>query len=249
MEYTTLLDGIWHNFSFHRFAFEEYDAIIVFPRESNINRSFAIKTEYWDAFPEAIELSLLDKGFHLCYIKNKNRWGTDEDLDRKARFIRYLQKSYNLHAKCVAIGMSCGGLIAIKLAAKYPSLISCLYLDAPVVNYMSCPCGFGIGRPLSENNSEILEALGLESISQLLSYRDMPLDRINTLIESRIPVTMSAGDSDLIVPYCENGILLENAYRTAGIDFEVHICAGRAHHPHGIENPDSILRFILDHCD
>lgn len=239
----------WNNYNSQKFEFEGYEAIIVFPEDPHKNRYFLIKTEYWDAFPEAIEIPLLNIGFHLCYIRNKNRWGTDEDLDRKARFIKYVQKEYNLHRRCIAVGMSCGGLIAIKLAAKYPSLFSCLYLDAPVVNYMSCPCGFGIGRPLSENNSEILEALGLESISQLLSYRDMPLDRINTLIESRIPVVMSAGDNDLIVPYCENGILLEDAYKTAGIDFEIHLCAGRAHHPHGIENPDSILNFILDHCD
>ena len=239
--------GCWYGFHLCEFQFEGYDAIIVFPKVPTLKRNFAIKTEYWNAFPEAIEIPLLENGFHICYIKNKNRWGTDDDLDRKARFICYLQNTYNLHSQCTAVGMSCGGLIAIKLAAKYPSLFSCLYLDAPVVNYMSCPCGFGVGKPLSADNSEILNALGLDSISQLLSYRDMPLDKISALIDAKIPMFLSAGDSDVIVPYCENGILLEDAYKTADIDFEVHICAGRAHHPHGIDNPSTILNFIVDH--
>ena len=70
---------------------------------------------------------------------------------------------------------------------------------------MSCPCGFGIGNPLSQDNSEILNALGMKSISELLAYRDMPLDKLGALVDHRIPVVLVAGDSDQVVPYCENG--------------------------------------------
>lgn len=154
------------------------EAYVVLPK-GNRNERLAIKTEYWDAFPNAIEIPLVGVGYHLCYIKNKNRWGTTEDVDRKARFIRFVQEKYRLSEKCVPIGMSCGGLIAIKFAAAYPNMVSCLYLDAPVRNYMSYPCGFGIGEPLNEDYSEILNALELNSISELLAYRDMPLDKLS----------------------------------------------------------------------
>ena len=126
--------------------------------------------------------------------------------------------------------------------------VKCLYLDAPVINFMSCPCGFGIGKPLAEDNSEILNALGLKDISQLLAYRDMPLDKLGVLAEAKIPVVMVAGDSDQVVPYCENGICLEKTYKDAGVEIEVYIKPGCDHHPHGLADPTAPMNFILRHC-
>lgn len=59
--------GCWHGFHLCEFQFEGYDAIIVFPKVPTLKRNFAIKTEYWNAFTEAIEIPLLENGFHLCY--------------------------------------------------------------------------------------------------------------------------------------------------------------------------------------
>lgn len=239
----------WMDYDCKELLFENHEAIIVYPKEGCANGFLAVKTEYWEAFPEVLEIPLLEQGFHLCFIKNDNRWGIDADLDRKARFIRYVQKECGLNKKCVPIGMSCGGLFAVKMAARYPELMACLYLDAPVINYMSCPCGFGIGNDLGDDNAEILGALGMKDLSELLAYRDMPLDKIKALVEHRIPVVMVSGDSDHAVPYCENGIFLERAYRDAGIDIEVFIKPGGDHHPHGLKDPEPIVRFILEHCN
>lgn len=237
----------WHGFDLERFLFEEQEALIVFPQEGTAIKRLAVKTEYWDAFPNT-EIQLIEKGFHLCYLKNKNRWGIDEDLDRKARFVRFVAEKYHLNQKTVPIGMSCGGLIAIKFAAKYPELVSCLYLDAPVLNYMSCPCGFGAGAPLDGERGvvEILNALNL-TLSQLISYRDMPMDKLPQLMNQRIPVVMVAGDADGIVPYEENGSLLQQAYESAGIDFKLFIKPGCGHHPHGLEDCRAVVDFILSH--
>ena len=134
----------WNGFKAESFTFEDHPATVVFPDKKIDAPSLILKTEYWDAFP-LTEIMLLERGHYLAYIKNDNRWGTDPDLDRKARFVEFVTKKYGLSQKCVPVGMSCGGLIAIKFAAKHPRLISCIYVDAPVLNYMSCPCGFGIG--------------------------------------------------------------------------------------------------------
>ncbi len=238
--------NIWNGFICESFIFEEKQAYIVLPNEKQ-NGQLALKTEYWDAFPEAIEIPLLKQGFTLCYIQNNNRWGTTEDLERKARFVRFVIEKYSLQGKCIPVGMSCGGLFAMKFAAAYPELVSCLYLDAPVVNYMSCPCGFGIGRPLNEDNSEILNALSLENLSELLAYRDMPLDKIPQLVQERIPAVIVAGDSDVVVPFVENGIFVQRALENAGIDVEVYIKPGCDHHPHGLDNPEPVVEFILQH--
>ena len=234
----------WNGFICESFTFEEKQAYVVLPN-INTNGVLALKTEYWDAFPNAIEIPLLNAGFKLCYIENNNRWGITEDLERKARFVRFVQEKYKLKDKCVPIGMSCGGLIAIKFAAAYPELVSCMYLDAPVLNYMSCPCGFGIGNSLNVDYSEILNALSLDSISELIAYRDMPLDKIPKLVEERIPAVIVAGDSDLVVPFVENGVFLKRAYEAAEIDIEVYMKPGCEHHPHGLDDPTAPLQFIL----
>ena len=239
----------WQGYPCRKFTFENHEGMIVFPKEGTSNGYLAVKTEYWNAFPMAAEVPLLEKGFHLCYIKNDNRWGTDPDLDRKARFIRSVQAEYGLNPQCVPVGMSCGGLIAIKLAARYPEMIKCLYLDAPVVNYMSCPCGFGKGKPLSTTLAEIMNALKLESIGELLAYRDMPLDHLHTLVENRIPVVMVAGDSDNVVPFDENGVFLQRAYEKAGVELELYMKPRCDHHPHGLEDPKAVVEFILRQCN
>lgn len=237
---------LWNGFQCDEFEFEGHKAYVVLPKVKRENPTLLVKTEYFGAFPET-EAALLELGYYDCFIENDNRWGVDADLDRKARFIRFVQEKYGLSPKCVPVGMSCGGLIAVKLAAKYPELIACLYIDAPVINYMSCPCGFGNGNSLSDNNTEILNALGLNTIGELMAYRDMPLDNLPKLIENRIPVIMVAGDSDMTVPFDENGLFLERAYGETGIDLEVHIKAGCDHHPHGLSDPTPVIEFIEKH--
>lgn len=241
----------WKNFSVKEFNFEGRNATIVFPTPGTENGRLMVKTEYRDAFPEAIELPLLRLGYHLCFIQNDSRWGSDDDLDRKARFVQYVCKEYGLSTKTVPVGMSCGGLLAILFAAKYPGLVSCLYLDAPVLNYMSCPCGFGAGIPLIDGEingiQELLDTLHMDSVSQLLGYREMPLDKIPVLIQNQIPVVMVAGDSDIDVPYHENGLLLQRAYEQAEVPFAVYIKPECAHHPHGLQDPSKVVSFILEH--
>lgn len=235
---------LWNGFKSEEFKFEGYEAAVVFPENPLENSSIILKTEYRNAFPET-EIKLLKEGYHLAWIDNTNRWGINDDLDRKARFIKYISDKYNLNNKCVPVGMSCGGLIAVKFAARYPELVACLYIDAPVINYMSCPCGFGIGeRSDDENFSEILGALGMDSISELICYRETPQDMIPDLIKNKIPVIMAAGDSDVIVPYVENGILVERAYKEAKLDIKVIIKEGCNHHPHGLDDPTPIVEFI-----
>lgn len=244
------MSELWNGFRLESFLFEGKQGYVVFPEAGTSNGRLMVKTEYWGAFPEAVELPLLERGFHVCFLQNENRWGTNADLDRKARFVRFVQEKYHLVSRVVPIGMSCGGLIAIKFAARYPELIACLYLDAPVVNYLSCPCGFGVGERLGDGSGipEILNALGLDSISQLLGYRDMPLDHIPQLVAEKIPVVMVAGGSDTTVPFCENGALLQNAYREAGGELEVYLKPNCGHHPHGLSDPAPVIEFILRHC-
>ncbi|MBE6972607.1 MAG: hypothetical protein E7440_01845 [Ruminococcaceae bacterium] len=245
------MNELWNSFQMSSFIFEGREACVVFPDERTANGRLALKTVYWNAFPNAVEVPLLERGFHLCFLKNETRWARDVDLDRAARFVRFVAKSYGLNERIVPVGMSCGGLMAIKFAAKYPELVSCLYLDAPVLNYLSYPCRFGDGKISDVEKEkvvqELLTALEMDSASQLISYREMPLDKVSQLIANRIPVVMVAGGSDTVVPYHENGALLQKAYEEAGLECPVYIKPDCDHHPHGLADPQLVIEFILNH--
>ena len=243
------MSEVWNGFQMESLVFEGQEACVVFPHDGTANGRLALKTVYWNAFPGAVEVPLLERGFHLCFVKNETRWGRDEDLAREARFVRFVAQTYNLNERSVPVGMSCGGLMAIKFAAKFPELVSCLYLDAPLLNYLSYPCKIGAEKSASDEKveRELLAALEMDSISQLIGYREMPLDKIPQLIANRIPVVMVAGGSDTVVPYCENGALLQKAYEQAGLECPVYIKPECEHHPHGLENPQPVIEFILNH--
>ncbi len=241
------MSELWNGFELQRMTFENREALVVFPKEPDAKKRLAVKAQYWDAFPEAIEIDLLKHGFHLCYIKNDVRWGSPADIERKARFIRFVQETYGLCDTCVAVGMSCGGLNSVKLAGYHPELISCMYLDAPAINLYSCPCAYGRAEPRPAVVAEMMQGLGLKTVSELICYRDMPMHHLPTLVKHKIPVVMVAGGHDHLVPYEENGSLLEQDYKAAGVELQVHIKPGCDHHPHGLEDNAEVLEFILKH--
>lgn len=204
------------------------------------NGKWLLKTEYFGAFPQ-FELDMLAKGWHVAHIANITRWNLPQDTDAKADLVHLLYEKYGLEEKCVPVGMSCGGLQGIYFAAKYPELVHCLYLDAPVVNLLSCPAGFGQGE--LDAMEEMLNALHLTR-TQLLSFRNHPLDHIPELVAHRIPLLLVCGDSDHIVSYEENGLLLTQAYAGTGIPFALHLKSGCDHHPHGLDDTALMIQFV-----
>ncbi len=236
-----MTESTWNGFKRIDFEFEGMAAILVFPQEANENKNWLLKTEYFDAFPE-YEIDMVKRGWHLAYLKNVTRWCLEEDLDRKRRFVDFMAKEYGLYKKCFPVGMSCGGMIAAKFAAKYPECVSAIYLDAPVMNLLSCPAG--IGKADDDMLDEFIGATGI-TLSELINYRNNPVDKMHKLLEANVPVIMVYGDSDDVVPYCENGEILEKFYRENGGIIECYGKEGCGHHPHSLADFTPIVDFAL----
>lgn len=231
----------WNGYSGVSFEFEGYPAKVIKPN-CKPNGKWMLKTEYFDAFP-ATELVLLSRGWHLAYIKNRNRWGQKDDIDRKAELVRFVSREFSLEEKCTPVGMSCGGLFGAMFAAKYPQLIDVLYLDAPVLNLLSCPGDMGdaVGGMLPE-------FLGLTGMtkSQLICHRDHPIDNVNILVENDIPLVLVAGLSDTVVPYHENGKIFEDYYKSHGGRIKTFLKDNCGHHPHGMGGIPHVADAIED---
>ena len=216
------------------------EAVVFCPKNNVSNGRWVLKTEYLRAFPD-VQNRLLSMGYHLAHIKNRTCWGRTEDVDAQAALAEYMHATLGLSQKGVLIGMSCGGMQAIYLAARYPQYVSCMYLDAPVVNFLSCPAALGASQePMID---EFQAATGI-TLTQLLSYRNHPQDHIPELIASKIPVILVCGDSDTVVPYEENGAILDRMYRESNCVIETIIKKGCDHHPHGLEDNTPVVSFI-----
>ena len=213
------------------------DVIICHPEKPN--GKWVLKTEYFDDFPE-VQNVLLDRGYYIAHIKNKTRWHHPSDTDARAELAQYMNDRFNVNKKCAIIGMSCGGMQGIYFASKYPELVSCMYLDAPVVNLLSCPGGVGKGACALEQFSS---HTGMDLI-ELLGYRNHPLDHLPNLVKHNIPLFLVSGDSDKVVPYDENGKYINKIYTENNCTIETVIKEGGDHHPHGLTDNTPIIDFI-----
>lgn len=227
------------------FDYEGKNAKIVFADEKIRTDKWVMKTEYFDAFPDTQNL-LLERGINLAYIENETRWCKHEDILRKKRFADFLADEYGFNKKFGIIGMSCGGLIGTKFAAEFPERISVLYLDAPVLNLLSCPAG--VGNAGNDMWNEFEGAMGI-SLSKLISYRENPIDKLDILVSSNIPVILVCGLSDNVVPYEENGEILYNFYKNNGGNVERYLKPGCGHHPHGLEDNKPIVDFMIKYLN
>lgn len=226
------------------FVFDGQKASVVLPEEPN--GKLVIKTQYFLSFPE-VGIELVKNGFTFANVINTNRWGSEDNLERQAAFIKHVASEYNLSPKAAVIGCSLGGMQAVYLAANHPECVSVLYLDAPVMNFCSCPAYMGgvVGDP--QIWDEFYKFRGITR-SELLNYRNHPVDKLPQLKENNIPVVMVYGDSDIVVPYAENGLELERFYKENELCIQVFGKAGCGHHPHGLEDPKPIVDFIMEHA-
>jgi pimeloyl-ACP methyl ester carboxylesterase len=193
-------------------------------------------------------MKLLDHGFHLAYIKSRTRFGTKDDCDRKSRLICYLAEKYNLSKKCVPIGMSCGGAHAVNFAGRYPELVSCMYIDAPVLNFNDFPAKYNRAEFHHIFDVEFNASYPGTKQYMLMNFPHHPLCHTEILIKNRIPILLVYGKEDATVLYPENGQLLVDAMEGTGLVKVIEV-KGRGHHPHGkLDDNAEIVNWILEHC-
>ena len=232
---------LYNGYKLIREKLNDREVIVVVPDKPN--GKWALKTEYFNAFPD-VQRELLKLGYHIVHIQNKTRWCLAEDTDARKQLCDYMVKKYGLSNKCVIIGMSCGGMEGIYFASKYPECVSCMYLDAPVVNLLSCP--YALGEATTNFIEEFEKSTGL-TLKDLINYRNHPQDHIDNLIKYKIPIILVCGDSDMTVPYNENGKLIDDAYKNCNVDIVTIIKENADHHPHSLIDNTPIINFILEH--
>lgn len=232
--------SIWNGFKRLDFQFEDRDCILICPDNPLEDKKWLYKTEYFDVFPQ-MEIEMIKKGYYLAHMKNTTRMCPESDTDMRPKFCEFLSKEFGLNKQCALVGMSCGGMQAVYFTAKYPEFVAALYLDAPVMNYLSWPFALGVGQ--NDSSKEFIENMGF-GLPEMINFRNHPIDQKEKLLKSGVPIMLVSGDSDTVVPFCENGQLLWDYYKSQGADIEVIIKEGGDHHPHGLPDNTPIIKFI-----
>lgn len=234
-----MTNEFYHGYKKFALGINGRNATVVCPN-GNANGKWALKTEYFDDFPD-VQLRLLEMGYHLAFSENVTRWYNTSDTEAHKNLADYMHNELGLDKKCVIIGMSCGGMKGVYFASKYPELVSCLYLDAPVINFLSCP--FALGKATDALISEFVEKTG-KTLADMIAFRDHPLDNIPKLIKNKLPLILVCGDSDDVVPFEENGVFLKRAYEQSDCEFKFILKQNAGHHPHSLEDNTPIIDFI-----
>ncbi len=191
------------------FLVDGRESFVVMPEKPLDGNPWVWRTEFFGAFPSA-DLVLLEKGWHLAYHRVSDMYGNPESVAMMKQFHRVATETFHLSPKAVLFGFSRGGLYAVNYAARFPQDVALLYLDAPVLDIRSWPCGKeGLCR------EQCLEAYHLTP-DQLPSFCQNPLDKVGALLEAHLPVMLVAGAVDQVVPYDENGAILYERYKAAG---------------------------------
>lgn len=222
------------------FNFQGREAILVLPNKKNEKKEWMLKTEYFGAFPK-FESDMLERGYYLAYLKNNNRWGSDEDQRAKRDFAEFLHEKYGLNRKCICVGMSCGGFHAVNFASRYPSYVSLLYLDAPLLSFYGWSEEFGNKYSWIEEQKK---AYGFKTEAEVYVYNDLPIHRLRTLTENNIPIALVYGGSDKVVDPHTNAEMLKEYYELQGASIKSWCKPECDHHPHGFDDNTELIEYI-----
>lgn len=235
----------WHGYTRRDATIDGRALIVVSPDRAASGKPWIWRARFFGHEPQA-DLELLRQGFHLVYCDVADLYGNDTALAAWDATYAKATTELGLAPKVALEGMSRGGLVMYRWAARNPDKVACVYADAPVCDIRSWPGGKGIGKGDGAAWQTCLDALGLTEATSA-TWRGNPVDVLAPLAEAKVPLLHVCGDADDVVPFVENTAVLAERYRALGGSIEVIVKPGVGHHPHSLRDPKPIVDFILRH--
>lgn len=235
----------WNGFERCNFRIAGCDAWIVKPKTPAPGNKWMWCMEFPDAFtPRCGALQLLEKGWYIAHIVVGNTYGCPAALRQFEAFYRFAV-SCGLSAKVALQGLSRGGLYAYRFAETAPERISVIYGDHPVCDIKSWPGGKGKGCGSPKDWERLISLYGFRDEAEAMAWHGNPAEILPVLAKAGVKIIHVVGDSDGVVPYEENSLLVEKRYPALGGEFRIILKPGVDHHPHGLDDPTPVVDFIL----
>jgi pimeloyl-ACP methyl ester carboxylesterase len=238
----------WHGCTRHHFMVDGCKAWLVEPKNPLPGKPWSWCMEFPDAFADRCAApALVQKGFYHAHIVVGNTFGCPAAVKHFNAFYDALQ-ARGLAKKAVLIGLSRGGLYAYRWASENPEKVSVIYGDAPVCDFKSWPGGKGKGKGSPGDWSALKQLYGFADDPAAMAYRGNPVDVLGPLAKAKVALIHVVGDADDVVPAAENTAVIEDRYHKLGGEIQVIHKPGVGHHPHGLDDPAAVVKFIIKHA-
>ncbi len=245
---TLFAQETWHGFIQQNFVFEGRHARIVQPAHTLTGNPWVWRA-YFPDWHTDMDSILLSRGFHIAYIDCSDMFGSPEAMTIWEKFYDYLIAEKRFSTKPALEGVSRGGLYVYGWAKRNPDKVSCIYAEAPVLNFKTWPGGKGKGRGSESEWQKLLKAWHFTE-AQAMNYKDHPVDNLEKLAAFKIPIVHVVSESDSVVPVLENTAVFEANYKKSGgkirVDYMTENLSLQGHH-FSIKDPQQYADFIFSH--
>lgn len=236
--------GDFHGFD--RFDFQlpgvERRATLVLPDEAAEGRPWIWRARFFGHQP-ALDIQLLERGWHLAYVDVANLYGGPEAMKVWDAFYAFATGQLGLSARPVLEGMSRGGLPIFHWASIHPDRVAAVYGDNPVCDFRTWPGGQDGGSRSERDWQRLLVAWDLDE--EAARKHPQVVDGLEPLAAARVPVALVVGTADKVVPAAANAEPVAERYAELGGPVKVWRKEGSGHHPHGLHPPDELRRFLM----
>ena len=217
---------------------------IVKPNQVAEGNPWIWRARFWGHEPQ-VDIDLLEQGFHLTYCDVADLFGSHKAVARWDRFYK-LATDAGLNKKAVLEGMSRGGLIVYNWAVKNTKKVACIYADAPVMDIKSWPFDWGEFRDTDGRLKRLMDSYNFADTVEAYAWKKNPIDHARKIAKANIPIIHVVGDADTGVPVAENTAIFEERLAKYGYKLEVIHKPNVGHHPHSLNDPEPIVKFILN---
>ncbi|QDU67504.1 GDSL-type esterase/lipase family protein [Engelhardtia mirabilis] len=215
---------------------------LVLPRFVAAGRPWIWRARFFGHEP-ALDVALLERGFHLFYCDVAGLFGAPAAMARWDAAYSIVVDELGLGPQPVLHGLSRGGLPVLEFAIAHPHRVGAIVLDNAVCDFRSWPGGRN-GQRSDADWLQLLEVWGLTD-EDAMAAGNGALERLAPLVDAGISVHVLIGTADRVVPPEENGLALLERYRSAGGDATLWSKPGEGHHPHGLEPVAPLARALL----
>lgn len=233
----------WNGYQRLDFSCEGHDGCVIFPHTPlQPGNRWIWRAEFLGAF-DTVDRALLERGWCLTYFHISDMYGCPQAVEWMESFRQLVVSEWNLNDKTVLEGFSRGGLYACNYAAAHPDKVSCLYLDAPLLDIRNWPGGFATNPRQDKEWEDCKRWYGLTD-ETAKDFHGNPLDKAEDLCRAGIPILLVAGLADKTLEYSENGGRLNAIYERLGGTIHTVLKPDCDHHPHSLADPTELVAFI-----
>lgn len=218
---------------------------VVLPRKPAVGGPWLWKT-YFRTHKPYVDSILLAKGYVHAFIDVPNMYGSPSAVALMDQFYDYMVSEIGVSKKPVLLGISRGGLYAYNWARGNIGKVSAIYADAPVMDFVSWPCGcYGTGSGGKTEWAGLKTVYGFSSDAEAKAYQGNPYQNMKVFADARVPLIHVYGMIDTVAPPKENTLRANDSLEAHGWQLKL-LAKPNTGHVHGLQAADGALPGQLD---